>query len=291
VATDACSAAVTITNNRTPAGPDGSGIYPLGTTPLTFTATDASGNSATCSMSVTVKDTTPPSLFVQADPGSLWPPSHKLVPIHLGWQTHDLCDANPAVTLVSVTSSEPDDAPGMGDGNTRGDIADLRPGTADTQVSLRAERDATGPGRSYELTYRAVDGSGNGRTALALVIVPHDERSGPEPLILRLETDGAPGRARIDWSAVSGALGYDVISGDLSQAHVEGDTLWLGTVTVLARGTTATSITEAQPAAVPAPGQAMFYLTQQRLDRGAMGYGTESAPWPRIPTACGGGCP
>jgi hypothetical protein len=77
---------------------------------------------------------------------------------------------------------------------------------------------------------------------------------------------------------------------DLSQAHVEGNTLWLGTVTVLARGTTATSITEAQPATVPAPGQAMFYLIQQRLDRGAMGYGTESAPWPRIPTACGGGC-
>jgi subtilisin family serine protease len=291
VATDACGGAVTITNNRTPAGPDGSGTYPLGRTILTFTATDASGNASTCSMSVTVRDTTPPSLLVHADPGSLWPPNHKLVPIHLGWQAQDLCDASPAVTLVSVTSSEPDDAPGMGDGNTQGDIADLQVGTTDPLVSLRAERAEAGSGRTYELTYRAVDGSGNGRTALALVTVPHDEGNGPEPLILRLEADAVPGRARLDWSAVGGALGYDVISGDLSQAHVDGNTLWLGTVTVLARGTTATSLTEGELAPVPAPGQAMFYLIQQRLDQGAAGYGTESAPWPRVPTACSGGCP
>src|SRR4029077_11198723 len=134
-----------------------SGTYPLGRTILTFTATDASGNASTCSMSVTVRDTTPPSLLVHADPGSLWPPNHKLVPIHLGWQAQDLCDASPAVTLVSVTSNEPDDAPGMGDGNTQGDIADLQVGTTDPLVSLRAERAEAGSGRTYELTYRAVD--------------------------------------------------------------------------------------------------------------------------------------
>ncbi|MEA1999994.1 MAG: HYR domain-containing protein, partial [Euryarchaeota archaeon] len=38
--------------------------YPLGTTNVTFTATDASGNSANCSVSVTVFDTTPPEVTI-----------------------------------------------------------------------------------------------------------------------------------------------------------------------------------------------------------------------------------
>ena len=47
-------------------GPDASGTYPLGSTAVTFTATDASGNVATCSAPVTVEDTTPPALVVPA---------------------------------------------------------------------------------------------------------------------------------------------------------------------------------------------------------------------------------
>jgi hypothetical protein len=46
-ATDICDADPTITSNELP-------IYPLGTTTVTFTATDNSGNSASCSMNVTV---------------------------------------------------------------------------------------------------------------------------------------------------------------------------------------------------------------------------------------------
>ena len=37
-------------------------VFPLGTTSVTFTATDASGNSSSCSTSVTVVDTTPPTI-------------------------------------------------------------------------------------------------------------------------------------------------------------------------------------------------------------------------------------
>jgi large repetitive protein len=45
----------------TVSGPS-SGVFPLGTTAVTFTATDASGNSSSCTTFVTVVDTTPPTI-------------------------------------------------------------------------------------------------------------------------------------------------------------------------------------------------------------------------------------
>ncbi len=44
------------------AGPAGTATYPLGSTALTFTATDGSGNAASCTTTVTVSDTAGPSL-------------------------------------------------------------------------------------------------------------------------------------------------------------------------------------------------------------------------------------
>ena len=84
---------------------------------------------------------------------------------------------------------------------------------------------------------------------------------------------------------------YDVITGDLSALRLERNQLWLGPVRVLARETTETAVTEPGNAPIPAPGQAFFYLIQQRREGGASGYGTETAPWPRVPTTCEGGCP
>jgi hypothetical protein len=204
---------------------------------------------------------------------------------------HDVCNPNPGVALVSVTSSEPDDAPGMGDGNTTGDIQSADLGTADGEVDIRAERDGIGPGRVYTLTYRAVDASGNATPALAVVTVPHDLGQGPEPLLLRLEPDGTTGMVRLFWPATPGAVGYDVISGVLSQARVENGQLSLGAVTVLARGTSDTALVEGAGASMPQVGEAFFYLIQPRTERGGLGYGTESAPWPRVPASCDGGCP
>ena len=290
-AVDACSPSVQMANSLTSGGASAAGSYPLGTTPVAFSATDPSGNVATCAVPVKVRDTTPPTLAILADPPSLWPPNHDLVAVHIAGQVRDICDPNPQVALVSVTSSEPDDAPGAGDGNTTGDIAGADLGTADGEVNIRAERNGIGPGRVYQMTYRAVDSSGNATPAFALVTVPHDQGSGPEPLLMRVEPDGAPGRVRVYWSAISDALGYDVISGDLSQAKVEQGRISLGAVRVLARSTTETALAEDANSAMPATGTAIFYLIQSRTDRGGSGYGTESAPWPRVPASCDGGCP
>jgi hypothetical protein len=94
-----------------------------------------------------------------------------MAPVHAGVQAADLC-GTVSLTLESVTSSEPDDAPGGSDGTTVEDIQDALAGTADFDVRLRAERSGAGSGRTYTLTYRATDASGNWTLLNATVTAP-----------------------------------------------------------------------------------------------------------------------
>jgi serine/threonine protein kinase len=64
----------------------------------------------------------------------------------------DVCDRNPKITLVSITSNEP----GAGQ-----DIQGAVLGTDDRNFLLRAQRNGTGTGRVYTVRYRATDASGN----------------------------------------------------------------------------------------------------------------------------------
>lgn len=290
-ATDLCGEPVRMENDRTSAGADASGPYPLGTTPVTFTATDQAGNAGHCVVPVVVRDTIPPSLTVRISEPVLWPPNHELVRETVLWEILDRCDAAPQVALQSVSSSEPDDSEGTGDGSTIGDIGGADLGTADEELFLRAERAAGGLGRFYELKYRALDASGNAMPALAVVTVPRDQGHGPEALLMRLEPDATHGTLRILWPSVPDSAAYDVIAGDLAQVRVEDHRVVLGHVEVLARGTTETSLTEDFTARLPPPGGAFFYLIQPRTARRGIGYGTESAPWPRVPESCDEGCP
>jgi hypothetical protein len=290
-AADLCSPVVTVQNSRTANGADASGAYPLGTTPVEFTALDASGNVARCDTAVTVRDTMPPSMVLHTDPETLWPPNHEMMPVRMTWEASDLCSPSVAVQLVGVESSEPDDAPGMGDGATTGDIQGAEVGTADTGMLLRAERDARGRGRTYELIYRATDTAGNAAPAMGVVTVPDDLGHGPEPLLMRLEPVEESNAVRIYWPAVTGAGAYDVIRGDLSAIRVDNGQITLGAVKVLGRGTTETTLVEPAGLPIPPPGRAFVYLIQYRMETGASGYGTESAPWPRVPEFCEGGCP
>ncbi|MBZ5639113.1 MAG: HYR domain-containing protein [Acidobacteriia bacterium] len=182
-AIDVCQpGGLVITNSHTPNGADASATYPLGSTSVTFTATDGSGNSASCVTFVTVVDTTPPLVTVDASPPVLWPPNHKMRTVHDAVTVLDACDPSPRLVLQSIVSSEPDDAPGEGDGSTTDDVQDAAIGTADLDVLLRAERDGSGPGRTYAIEYRAVDASGNVGTGRATVSVPHDQGAASRPV-------------------------------------------------------------------------------------------------------------
>jgi hypothetical protein len=110
-------------------------------------------------------DTTAPVITsVATSTASLWPANHKMVPVTV---TATATDAVGPVTLsiLSVTSNEPDN--GQGDGDTANDIQITGPMT----VSLRAERSGKGSGRVYAITVEAKDGAGNASTAVVSVTV------------------------------------------------------------------------------------------------------------------------
>jgi hypothetical protein len=175
-ATDNCDANPVITDNAPP-------FFPLGLTPVTFTATDDSNNAGSCGTSVTVADTTPPVINVSVTPTVLWPPNHRMVEITATVTVADVCSV-PTFVLTSITSDEPDN--GTADGNTNNDIQDAAFGTPDTRFRLRAERQGSGDGRVYTIVYTATDGSGNIAIATAYVTVPHSSpHLAPAPASLR----------------------------------------------------------------------------------------------------------
>jgi PKD repeat protein len=142
--------------------------FTLGTHVLTLSATDDSGNVGTDNVTIEAVDTTPPEINVTVNPDMIWPPNHKYVDVETVVTVHDAVDPSPTLTLVSVTSSEPDN--GKGDGNTTNDIVIL----GDNMFRLRAERSGTGQGRIYTITYRATDASGNSAEASITITVPHN---------------------------------------------------------------------------------------------------------------------
>ena len=113
-------------------------------------------------------DANPPSLSVSVAPNNLWPPNHKYVTVNATLTPNDTVDPSPSVTRISLTSNEPDNAPGGADGNTTNDIDPI---DLDT-FRLRAERNENGTGRVYTATYQSTDACGNSATASATVSVP-----------------------------------------------------------------------------------------------------------------------
>jgi hypothetical protein len=154
---------------------------PPGTHVVTLRVTDKSGAWDTDDATWTIYDPQPPSISATASPDALWPPDHRLVPVHADVvAAGGLCSPAPACVLQSVTSSEADDAAEGGDGHTRFDIREAEIGEPDVDLLLRAERMGNGPGRSYTLTYAIVEGPEAGATATATVFVPHSMQGQPE---------------------------------------------------------------------------------------------------------------
>jgi uncharacterized protein len=113
-------------------------------------------------------DATAPSLNVTVSPNTLWPPNHKYVTVNATVSVSDNADPGITFSFVSVTSNEPDNAPGPDDGNTTNDIVIVDNDT----FRLRAERSDTGTGRIYTITYQATDACGNATIQSATVTVP-----------------------------------------------------------------------------------------------------------------------
>jgi hypothetical protein len=115
------------------------------------------------------EDTQPPTVTLSGVPTVIWSPNHKMVEVTPTVTATDNEDPNPVVKLVGVEVSQPDD--GQGDGNTSGDVQV----TADGRIFVRAERSATEGARTYTITYRATDRSGNNGFGSATVVVPRSK--------------------------------------------------------------------------------------------------------------------
>ena len=144
----------TITVRQEPPGP-----YPLGATPVTLTATDNHGASNSCAASVTVVDTTPPTIGdVAVAPNVLWPPSHKMVEVTVDYTATDDCGG--VTNVLVVSSNEGPSGPGPD-----WVIED------EHHVQLRAERLGSGSGRAYAITVISTDNAGNSSTKTVSVTV------------------------------------------------------------------------------------------------------------------------
>lgn len=144
-------------------------IFNLGIHVITLNVTDMAGNTGSDNVTVTVVDTTPPEISATVSPDTLWPPNHKYVEVEVSVTVYDTSDPAPTLTLVSITSNEPDNA--KGDGNIVDDIVTVNGFT----FNLRAERSGLGSGRTYTITYQATDSSGNTAQASITVEVPHNK--------------------------------------------------------------------------------------------------------------------
>jgi hypothetical protein len=166
-ATDACDPAPLVTSH-----PASGSVFPVGTTAVTSTATDASGKVSTCSFNVTVEAADVTIAHAAASPSVLWPPNHKMVDISFDLDVESACALPSTVTVIDVTSNEP--VNGTGDGNTTPDWVIGEGG----RLQLRAERSGTGHGRVYTIRLRAQNESGAGDTTTVRVVVPHDHGNG-----------------------------------------------------------------------------------------------------------------
>ena len=165
--------------------PQPGSTFSLGSTPISCSAVDASGNTTACDSSVTVVDTSAPSVdLVTASPAVLWPPNHSMVGVTVAVSISDVCDPNvgSSCAIVMVESNEPDNDLGdgntdvdwqidLGDGNTHNDWQVTGPLTVD----LRAERAGNRTGRVYTITAECKDASGNLATRSVQVSVPHNQ--------------------------------------------------------------------------------------------------------------------
>jgi hypothetical protein len=152
-ATDAVAGSPAVTCTRATGS-----VFPIGATLVECWATDAAGNRGDASFEVSVADSTGPDITsVSSNPGSLWPPNHKMVPVRITALTGEASECR----ITSVSSNQPSDD----DWQITGMLS----------LNLRAERLGSGA-RTYTVNVRCTDAAGNASMGATTVIVPHDQR-------------------------------------------------------------------------------------------------------------------
>lgn len=104
-----------------------------------------------------------------ATPGKLWPPNHKFVDVEIEGVT-DADQDQISINIDRITQDEP--VNGTSSGNTAPDAM----GIGSSAVRLRAERDGSGDGRVYQISFTATDTAGNSCSGTVMSsAVMHDQ--------------------------------------------------------------------------------------------------------------------
>jgi hypothetical protein len=136
---------------------------------ITLKVTDPSGDSGEDTVVVNVIDTTAPTLTSNGAEISIWPLNKQYRQVSVSdliASASDSCDASvnlSSVVIAKVTSDE-----GSASSN------DVVIGADCKSVQLRADRDGSGNGRVYTITFRVRDTAGNQTTMTRQVTVPHN---------------------------------------------------------------------------------------------------------------------
>jgi PKD repeat protein len=134
---------------------------------VTLTVTDDDGSSSTCTTTANISGGTgnqPPNCS-QARPSvsQIWPPNHGFVPVSVLGVTDP--DGDPVtITIDGVTQDEDPSGSHCPDARENG-----------SRVDLRAERNGSGNGRIYEISFTASDGRGGTCSGTVTVCVPKNQ--------------------------------------------------------------------------------------------------------------------
>ena len=156
----------------------------------------------------------------------------------------------------------------------RDDIQGTDIGGADFQILLRAERAGGGSGRTYTVTYRATDESGNAASAGSAVFVPHDRGGITEPMMITAHENSAG--TLLEWNDVPGAQFYNVVRGKLGNLQDKNNSFHFGQVRCIASGLVTPATAGMEEPELPPLGEGFFYLVEYDDGR-ASSYGTMSA--------------
>jgi hypothetical protein len=164
-ATDAVDGALTTVGVRG----DGKPLtdpYPVGMTLITWTATNARGQTASCEQRVTVRDAEAPQITgLAVDKSHLWPANRKLVLVTVNYGVADNCDPPGSLACrLEVSSSDGEDG-GRRDRDPDWVVVDAH------HVRLRAQTLKRRPARVYTIHVLCTDASGNTREERVTVTV------------------------------------------------------------------------------------------------------------------------
>ena len=150
--------------------PPSGATFPLGTTTVSCTATDDSGNTSTTTFTVTVRDTTAPtSIVATVSPGLLWPPNGALIPVTVSGTAFDGGSGIGTIRWKVVDEYRQYEPSGS--------VTVPGNGPFSFQVPLLADRRGNDKdGRHYRIELTAVDKAGNTLLlAQPLVVNVHDQ--------------------------------------------------------------------------------------------------------------------